>query len=167
MPAELQERFGKPEHVFGPNLRVRIIGAFCAVIFVIMGVTVFLLGLAGVPLGASVSRLLAVPLVVLGAVVLVGTRLVPLNWVFVYPRGLVRTRGDAWDCLDWTEVERFEDATLTHKAVTMRQCRIVLKERAEWGFLADYIAEYGRLTDVLSRKVDDVHRASDLRRVSG
>jgi hypothetical protein len=44
---------------------------------------------------------------------------------------------------------------LTHKAVAIRQCRIVLKGGTEWGFLADYIAEYGRLTEVLRRKVDE------------
>jgi hypothetical protein len=124
-----------------------------------MGVFFFLLGLgaggARLPLADWVSARLAVPLVVLGVVVLLGTRLVPLKWVFVCPRGLVRTRGDAWDGLEWAEAMRFEDASLTHKGVTTRQCRIITKDGKEWGFLDDYIAGYGRLTEILRQRVGE------------
>jgi hypothetical protein len=159
IPAELLTRLGEPEHVFGPNVRFRVVATVCGVILLVMGVFFFLLGLgaggARLPLGDWVSARLAVPLVVLGAVVLIGTRLVPLNWVFVCPRGLVRTRGDAWDGLEWAEAERFEDASLTHRGVTSWQCRILTKDGKEWGFLADYIAGYGRLTEILRQRVGE------------
>ncbi|MFL5243122.1 MAG: hypothetical protein ACJ8FY_13530 [Gemmataceae bacterium] len=87
----------------------------------------------------------------------------PLDWVFVCPQGLVRSHGDVWDSVHWTDVERFEDATLSHKAVTMRQCRIVLKAGAHWGFLANSIADYGRLTKLLFRKGEELHRQTDPR----
>jgi len=168
VPPELLARFGDPEHVFGPNVRFRVVAALCGVVLVVMGVLFFLLGLevvgAKLPLSDWVSGKLAIPLVAFGAIVLIGTRLVPLNWVFVCPEGLIRTRGAAWDSISWAEVDRFEDTTLTHKhgnvAVTTRQCRIVLKGGAEWGFLADYIAEYGRLPEVLRRKVDEWRQPS-------
>jgi hypothetical protein len=125
-----------------------------------MGALFFLMGVgvggARLPLADWVSGRLAVPLVVLGTVVLLGTRLVPLNWVFVCPHGLVRTRGDAWDGMEWAEMERFENAPLTHKGVTARQCRIVRKDGTEWGFLADYVADYRRLTEVLRQRADQL-----------
>jgi hypothetical protein len=161
IPAELLGRFGDPEHVFGPNLRFRVVAAVCGVILLVMGVTFFLLGLAGVPLSDWVSGILAVPLVALGAMVLIGTRLVPLHWVFICPRGLLRRRGGTWDSVGWAEVKRFEDATLGHKGVTVRQCRIVTTGGAEWGFLADQTAEYGRLAGVLRRKVDEWRTPAD------
>lgn len=160
IPPELLARFGEPEHVFGPNVRFRILAAVCGTILVGMGILFFLIGVgaggAKLPLGDWVSGRLAVPLVVLGAVVFLGTRLVPLNWVFVCPQGLVRTRGDAWDGMEWTEMERFENAPLTHKGVTARQCRVVRKDGTEWGFLADYVAGYRRLTEVLRQRADEL-----------
>jgi hypothetical protein len=157
IPYEILARFGEPEHVFGPNVQFRIIAAVCGVILLTMGVLFFLMGLpiggARLPLADGVSSMLTVPLVALGAVVLLGTRLVPLNWVFVCPKGLVRTRGDAWDGLKWIEIERFEKADLAHQGITARQCRIVKKDGTEWGFQADYVAEYRRLTEVLRQKV--------------
>src|SRR5437016_6305015 len=89
IPPELLARFGEPEHVFGPNVRFRILAAVCGIILLVMGVLFFLMGLgaggARLPLADWVSGRLAIPLVVLGAVVLLGPRLVPLNWVFVCP----------------------------------------------------------------------------------
>jgi hypothetical protein len=110
-------------------------------------------GGARLPLGDWVGGLLAIPMLALGFVLLIGTRLMPGNWVFVCPRGVVRTRGDAWDSVGWDEVERFEDATLGHRGVTFRQCRLVLKDGREWGFLADHIAEYRRLSELLRQKL--------------
>ena len=164
VPLDLLNAFGEPEQVFGPNLRFRVIAAVCGGVLVAMGVFFFLLGMgaagAGLPLSDWVSGKLTAPLVGFGVILLIGTRLVPLSGVFVCPRGLIRTRGDAWDGIHWAEVDRFEDATLTHKAVTTRQCRLVLKNGAEWGFLADHIAEYGKLTEVLRRKVEELPRPS-------
>jgi len=159
LPPELVARFGPPEDVFGPNLRFRFAAAVCGLVFVLTGAVLFLMGLgaggARLPLSDWISGKLAVPLVVLGAVVVVGTRLVPMNWVFVCSQGLVRTRGAAWQGIKWAEVDRFEDATLDHKGVTTRQCRLLLKDGTEWGFLADYVAEYRRLSEVLRRKIHE------------
>jgi hypothetical protein len=132
-------------------VRFRVVAAICGIVLVAMGILFLLLRLgsggAALPLSDGVSGKLAIPLMVVGAVVLIGVRLVPLNWVFVCPHGLIRTQGTAWAGVGWADVARFEDATLSHRAVTMRQCRIVLKDGAEWGFLAEYVAEYGRLTE--------------------
>jgi hypothetical protein len=157
IPSELLDQFGEPEHAFGPNMRLHVVAAICGSVLVVMGVLFLLIGLAAggakFPLNDLVSVKIGVALIFLGAVFLVGIRLVPRNWVFVCPRGLIRTRGTAWDGVGWTDVERFEDATLTHKGLTARQCRIVLKGGTEWGFLADYIADYRRLTEVLRQRV--------------
>jgi hypothetical protein len=155
IPEELLDRFGKPEHVFGPNRRFRVSAAACGVVFLVMGVTFFLLGRSGIPLADGASGLLTVPLLALGGVVLIGTVRGPRNWVFVCPGGLLRTLGSAWHSVGWTEVMRFEDATWTHKMVTTRSCRILLKGGAEWGFMADSFGEYNRLMEVLRRKADE------------
>jgi hypothetical protein len=155
----LTSRFGAPELVFGPNLRFRVVAAVCGLICVVMGAVLFLMGRgaggARLPLADWVSGKLVIPLVIVGVVVLLGTRLVPLNWVFVCPGGVVRTRGAAWDGIGWDEVERFEDATLGHEGIAIRQCRLVLAGGGEWGFLSDYIADYPRLVEALARKVSD------------
>lgn len=159
VPLELTSRLGEPELVFGPNVRFRVVAAVCGLIFVVMGAVFFLMGLAvgraQLPLADWVSGKLTIPLMVLGVIILIGTRLVPLNWVFICPGGVIRTRGDAWDGIGWTEIERFEDATLGQKGVTLRQCRLVLADGSEWGFLADYVADYPRLAEVLARKVSE------------
>lgn len=159
IPAEFLDRFGAPEHRFAPNVKFRVVAAVCGLIFLVMGVVFFALGVARLPLGDLVSGKLTAPLIALGAIVLVGARLVPVHWVFVCPHGLIRRRGDAWEGLAWTEVERFEDATLGDKMVTARQCRIVTTAGAEWGFLADQVAEFDHLAAVLRRKVDESRKA--------
>ncbi|MBS0203927.1 MAG: hypothetical protein JSS49_13565 [Planctomycetes bacterium] len=159
VPPELTSRFGEPELVFGPNVRFRIGAAACGFIFVVVGAFFYLMGWgaggAQLPLANWVSGKLAIPLVVLGVVILLGMRLVPLNWVFVCPGGVIRTRGTAWDGIGWTEVERFEDATLVDKSIAIRKCRLVLSNGSEWGFLADYVAEYPQLATTLSRRVSE------------
>jgi hypothetical protein len=154
----LRDRFGNPEHVFGPNLRFRIVAGGIGIVLVVLGIIYFLMAMAGVPLGAWVSAKLTVPMMALGVILLIGTRLVPVHWVFVCPRGLLRRRGDIWDHVGWSEVERFEDATLGQKGVTIRQCRIITTAGAEWGFLADHIADYGRLAELLRHKVDECRK---------
>ncbi len=155
------DQFGEPEHVFGPNLRFRVVAAICAISIVGAGVFFFLLGAAGnrLLLADWVSGKLAVPMVTVGTVVLIGTRLVPLNWIFVCPKGVIRTRDAAWDGISWTDVDRFEDTTGTYKAVTTRQYRLLLKGGGEWGFLADYISEYDSLIQALQQKVGCAHGA--------
>jgi hypothetical protein len=159
LPPELSSRFGEPELVFGPNMRFRVVASLCGLIFVVMSVILFLMGLGArglqLPLADWVSGQLAVPLVILGVVILIGTRLVPLNWVFLCPGGVIRTRGDASEGIGWAEVERFEDATVCQKGVTIRQCRLVLKDGRECGFLADNLVDYPRLAEALSRKVSE------------
>src|SRR5262249_23128514 len=155
IPAELRDRFGDPERVFGPNLRFRIVAAGVGVVFVVLGVIFFVLGMARVPLSEWVSAKLSVPMVAFGLLLLIGSRLVPLHWVFVCPRGLLGRRGDIWDHVAWSEVQRFEDATLGRNGVTIRQCRIVTIAGTEWGFLADQMADYRVLVEVLRRKVDE------------
>ena len=127
--------------------------------YVLLSAVLFVMGLvaggAQLPLAGWVSAKLTIPLAALGVVILIATRLVPLNWVFVCPDGVIRTRGEAWDGIRWVEVERFEDATLGQKGVTLRQCRLVLSDGREWGFLADYVADYPRLAEALSRKVSE------------
>lgn len=155
IPAELLDRFGEPEHVFAPNIKFRAVTGVCGVVLLVVGVTVLLLDKAGVALADVVSGMLAVPMVALGAGVLVWGRRVPLHWVFVCPRGLLRRRGEIWDRVDWAEVERFEETTLTQKRVTFHQCRIVTTGGNEWGFMADQTAEYERLAGLLKRKVEE------------
>lgn len=158
VPPEFVARLGDPDLVFGPNVRFRVASAACALVLVAVGVMLFLQGLgpgrAGVPLAGWVGGKVGVPLVLLGVVILIGGRLVPLNWVFVCPGGVVRTRGKTWDALGWAEVERFEDASLGGpKGISIRQCRLVLKGGGEWGFLADNVAGYGRLAAELRERV--------------
>jgi hypothetical protein len=154
VPSELVTRFGEPELVFGPNVRFRVVSVACALVFVVMGVVLFVLGIGpGLPLAGWAADKLAVPLVVLGAAILVGTRLVPCGWVYICPGGVIRARGAVWDSIGWAEVDRFEDATLSQGRVTFRQCRLVLRGGGEWGFLADHVAEYDRLAEVLRQRV--------------
>jgi hypothetical protein len=157
IPAELLSQFGEPEDIFGPNFKVPIIAAVCGVILLITSLVFFLLGLAGVSVVglARTTMAAAAPLAASGFFALQGIRHFPLHWLFVCPNGLVRRRENAWDTLSWADVERFEDATVRHKMVTVRQCRIVTTSGAEWGFLAHRWAEYDRLSEVLQRKIDE------------
>jgi hypothetical protein len=87
-----------------------------------------------------------------GAAAAVLPRHVPRTWVLACPRGLVRARGADRDALSGAKVARFEDAPLSAGAATTRQCRIVRSGGGEWGFLADYVAGYRLLAEVLRRK---------------
>ena len=153
IPTDLLERCGEPERVFAPNAKFRIVSSMCGIILLVVGSAFILLDKLGMPLSDFVSGNLAVPMLALGAALLIGARLVPLHWVFVSPRGLLRRRGDTWEHVDWADVARFEDATLGHKGITFQQCRIVTTSGQEWGFLADQTAEYSELAAVLRQKV--------------
>jgi hypothetical protein len=160
IPTDLLSRFGEPEHVFGPNMRFRIVSVVCGIVMIAMAVVYVLMSMGPnpVPLAGGVSDLLTFGLIVLGGFCIVAPRIVPANWVFICPRGVIRTRGANWDGLGWEQVGRFEDATLRTDNTTMRQCRLVLKDGSEWGFIADWIGDYRRLTEVLNRKVDEEKR---------
>ncbi len=154
VPADLLSRFGAPERVYGPNLRFRIISAVCGLVLVGAGVALLLEKIAGLPLGDLVSDKLSAMMIAVGAVIIVGSRLVPLHWVFICPGGLIRKRGGAWDNVAWTDVARFEDATLDKKTATVRQFRIVTAAGEEWGFLADQITDYESLHAELQRRIE-------------
>jgi hypothetical protein len=155
LPADLLDRFGTPEHAFGPSLRFRVVATACGAVFLVTGALFFAAGLGGNPMNAWVGGKLAAPLAALGIVVLVGERLAPKVWVVVCPRGVLRSRGSTWTGVRWADVARFEDATTTAGVVTTRQCRLVLADGTHWGFLADRVAEYDRLFEAIRRAVEE------------
>lgn len=156
LPANLLDRLGEPEDVFGPNRRFRTASTVAGGALVLLGFVFCLAGAAAGPArgapGGQVYLLLGGGLMLCGSVAVLLPRQVPPTWVFVCPRGVARARGADWEAVEWAEVVRFEDATLA-AGVAMRQFRVVLAGGGEWGFLADYVADYRRLTDVLRRKV--------------
>jgi hypothetical protein len=157
VPQELIDQFGQPEDAFGPNTRFRVVAGVCGLAVLAVAAVFYALALGagggGLPRGDSANGLAALGLTAVAGLLLAMMWVAPRNWVFVCPGGVVRTRGATWDGVGWSEVKRFEDATLGHKGVTIRQCRLVLKDGSEWGFLADHVAEYRRLGEVLRRKV--------------
>jgi hypothetical protein len=160
IPSELLDKFGEPEHVFGPNMPFRIKSAVVGACVLILGFGFLLYGmmakLAGVP-GAwdysLVYMLLGGGLMTVGAAAIILPWRVPLKWLFSCPQGLVRTSGDNWDAVEWADVARFQELDVSGRAVTIRQCRIITTSGTEWGFLADYVADYDRLKEVLRTKV--------------
>ena len=159
IPADLLAEFGEPELAFGPNRRFRTRMAAVGVVALMFGVVYVLLDLGvwvKLPLADWFSRVVAIAIGVGGAVVLYGVWRWPTSWVFVCPRGLVRKRGHvAWESRDWSEAVRFEDATLGHKGITIRQSRLVWNFGPDWGFIADSVADYDRLCEALRQKVPE------------
>lgn len=160
VPHELSARFGEPEYAFGPNMRFRVVSAICGVALISMALLYALISIGPnpVPLAGGVSHMLTFGLIVLGGFCIIAPRLVPANWVFVCPSGVIRARGANWSAVGWDEVARFEDATRNSGSTTIHQCRLVLNEGGEWGFLADWIGDYRTLAELLSRKVDEFKR---------
>jgi hypothetical protein len=156
IPTELVQQFGEPEHAFGPNMRFRIVSVICGIVMIAMAVVYALMSIGPnpIPLAGGVSYLLTFGLIVLGGFCIVAPRIVPGNWVFICPKGLVRTRGANWDGVEWEQVTRFEDATMKSGITTIRQCRLVLNDGREWGFIADWIGDYRTLVEALRRKVN-------------
>ena len=159
IPTDLLERFGEPEHVFGPNMRFRFASALMGVFLTTLGFAFFVWGMADVRDGPKdgtgrILCLLGGGLMTVGAAAFILPRRVPLNWVFVCPNGLIRARGDVWDNVDWLDIARFECANFSGTTVTIRQCKIVTTAGVEWGFISDWIADYNGLTEVLREKVD-------------
>jgi hypothetical protein len=156
LPDDLLDRLGEPEAVFGPNRRFvtasTVVGGGMAVLgvgFIVLGVAA---RIAGRLPGNELYFYLGLMMMILGVLAVVVPRQAP-KWVFVCPRGLARAREDDWDAVLWAEVVRFEDATMSARAVTIRQCRLVLVGGGEWGFLANHVADYGRLSELLRRKM--------------
>ena len=156
LPANLLDRIGEPEDVFGPNWRFRTASALVGGALVLLGVGFCLAWAAAVADGGAPGGpaylYLGGGLMSCGLVAVVLPRRVPPIWVFVCPRGLARVRGAVWEAVEWAEVVRVEDATLP-AVVTVGQCRVVLAGGGEWGFLGDYVADCRRLTEVLREKV--------------
>jgi hypothetical protein len=155
IPPELLNRYGEPEHVFGPNVRVRVLVTLFGAAFFILGI--YFLGTSFVKgndaLSKTVGRNFGSMLAVFGAAMVIITMRLKRNWVFVCSRGLVRTLGGAWEGVRWADVDRFEDATFSHKSITSQACRIVLTSGGTWGFMADHISQYPRLAEVLQQRL--------------
>ena len=158
LPPDLADRFGEPEHVFGPNLWFRAVSTVLGCFLALLGLALFIFGLAVVTAklmpGGQVYLLLGGGLMTVGVAAVAFPRSVPRNWLFVCPGGLVRTRGTEWEGVGWAKMVRFEDASSTSGVVAVRQCRVVISDGDEWGFIADWIANYARLTTVLRQKVN-------------
>jgi hypothetical protein len=159
IPPDLLERYGEPEHVFGPNMRFRVASGLLGAFLFLLGLAFLILGFAAqgaqkMDRGTSKAwTFLALLLMTMGTAAIVLPRSVPLNWVFVCPRGLVRTLGADWNAVAWADVSRFEDASLSHRMVAIQQCRIITTAGEEWGFLANNVAGYERLAAILRQKV--------------
>jgi hypothetical protein len=167
LPVEVLDQLGEPEHVFGPNVRLLILGTVCGAALIVVGIYLLLLAgsVAGgrLPLnnwlGGRVAGPSGIGLIVFGVFFIVGMRMWPTGWLFVCPRGLARSRGNAWSILLWTEIDRLEDATITSEfGISHRQSRLVLKDGGEWGFIADSIDRYVRLLHVLKSKLEEPGR---------
>ena len=171
VPLGLLDQMGDPEQVFGPNVRLRVVAVVCGAILIAMGVIFLLLGVGALgpdlPLHDKAGRTMGLCLTMLGMGFLVIARTSPLPWVLVCPRGLIRTRGAEWVGIAWADVERFEDASLSRGAVTATQCRLVLRDGTEAGFVADFLADYRGLSDALQQKVGASQRPPETERALG
>lgn len=154
VPTEMLSRFGEPEEVFGPNTRFLVRSTLLGVALFILGFLFLCICFAGqdLPLASPVGLLLAPGLLALGVMAMVFPWRT-LTWVFVCPRGLLRNLRGEWEEVSWEEVAGFEDAPLGYRKISIRQCWLVLKDGTEWGFLADRLARYRLLTEVLHQKV--------------
>jgi hypothetical protein len=152
IPNELQTEFSDVEYAFGPKERIRGVATVCGMVLAGMGALFVFMGIAGKPLIGRSENFIMVFFLVCGVAIIVGARMLAMNWVFVCSRGLVRTRGSAWDGIAWSDINRFEDASMTHRGIAIRQCRLVLNDGSEWGFISENFAEYGRLTEMLKEK---------------
>ena len=157
-PPDLLARFGEPEHVFGPNVRFRMASGVLGLVLMGMGLGSFVAGAAlsrdqGSP-GGLMLMFLGGGLMAVGA----GATVLPWRgrptWVVVCPRGLARARGDDWESIAWADVVRFDGADLARGVVAVRQCRIITADGTEWGFLADWVADYPTLVAVLRDRVN-------------
>lgn len=159
IPYDLLQQFGEPLGVFGPKRRIRFITVVFGMIFLAVGALFFVmwLGVGDVklPLIGLVAFVVGMPLIVLGLVMLLWTWIISQNWLFICPRGLVRKLAYEWEGIGWIEIERVENATVSHKNVTVPQGRIVLKNGKEWGFSSETTADYDRLIGELQQKLGE------------
>lgn len=160
IPPDLLDRYAEPERVFGPNMRFRIASILLGTLLLLLGVGFFLIGVTTRQARPQRDGSGGIMILLAGGLVAVGTAAIffpmsmPLNWIYVCPKGLIRTRGTVWEAVDWADVLRFEDASFSRGAASFRQCRIITSAGTEWGFLANWVAEYGQLVAVLRQKVE-------------
>ncbi len=158
IPPDLVERFGEPEHAFGPNMRFRVQSVLIGSFLFLLGLAFLIFGLLDrngqqVGLGGGgggVLIVLSAGLLAVGGVAVYVPFYVHRDWLFVCPRGLVRYLNRDWETLAWSDALRFEDVSLPH----VRQCQIVTADGSKWGFIADLIADYKRLSEELRAKVE-------------
>lgn len=165
--ADLLDLYGQPEEVFGPNVRFRRLSVLLGLILIGMGVAFFVWNFVeardpNAPQNGSngIRLLLGAGLIIVGGAALVVPFSVPRHWVFVCPNGLIRNRGEVWEAVAWAEIVRFDDATMSARAVRIQQCRIVTRSGTEWGILANWTADYNRLCSVVRLKLNDMKPAS-------
>jgi hypothetical protein len=158
VPPELLARFGAPEHVFGPNLRFRVIATVLGGILLLLGVYFFLLQARilgrGVPLSDWVGERLAAGLLLFAVLLIGGACLAQSTWIFVCPSGLLRTRQRDWDAVAWSDVARYEELPISSGFGSNRTCRIVLKSGETWRIVPDYTRDYHRLMEVLQQRLN-------------
>ena len=136
--ADLLEQFGEPEATFGPNMRFRIRSTLLGIFLVILGFT-FVVGGPAILQGKAMAGVcvyvpLGCGLMLVGVMSIVVPIRLPLNWVFVCPRGLIRARGEIWEAVDWADIVHFQDASMSGSAVTIQQCLIVTLQPPELAF---------------------------------
>jgi hypothetical protein len=163
----LVERFGAPEDAFGPNMRFRFAAIALGLVLVVLGVGFFVAREGFGPVMVPFAWSLSAGLTALGGAAIYFPLTVRRTWLFICPGGIVRGRGEDWDGLDWFDAVRFQDMSLEGGGVAVRQCRIITADGAEWGFLADWVADYDRLVTVLRGKVGGSRIPNDINRMSG
>jgi hypothetical protein len=158
VPPELLARFGEPEHVFGPNLRFRVMATVLGGILLLLGVYFSLLQVRilgrGVPLSDSVGESIAAGLLLFAVLLIGGISLKKSTWIFVCPSGLLRTEQRDWDTVAWSDVARYEEVTFSGGFGSNRTCRIVLKSGETWKIVPDYTRDYPRLMEVLQQRLN-------------
>ncbi|HEX3150957.1 MAG TPA: hypothetical protein VHR66_22955 [Gemmataceae bacterium] len=158
LPADLLDRFGPPEEAFGPNLRFRTLSTLLGGFLIVLGFAGFVNGAALAAArdkSATIYMFLGGCLMAVGSAAVILPRRAPRTWIFVCARGLVRARGEDWESVEWDQVVRFDDVSMSSGVVAIRQCRVLLTDGTEWGFLADYVADFRRLMEMLRAKVGD------------
>ena len=161
VPTELIEEYGPARFVFGPNLRFPRKSFWVGLCLISLGVGFFGLAIylreAGNVLGAGgtvIYLALSAGLLAIGCLAASLPTLMPTNWLFVCPRGLIRKLGGQWQGLFWDEIARFQDMSTTQRAITINQCRILTTDGREWGWIAEYVSDYPKLVEVLRASVE-------------